>query len=238
MTPGASRRTQPPFVSRAILRSTNLDLRNEILFAEPTRRARLVTKSLAAFARPVGPPAAEHVIVKSVHSGLAAGFITALADPIVILVRRNPLNGVASWLEMGWRHQRLGKSVDQERVVGEMVGAAPPSDDAALDRLHAWSYSALTRALDLEAERAATWVVVQHEELCRDPLNRFAELFERVGLPWSDEVKRTLEERNDRATGYMTKRVAAEEPERWRERLDSDQEEMIRDTAQRLSVSC
>lgn len=238
LTPGSARRSSPPAVTRSILWRTSLDLRNEILFADSTRRARIFERSLAAFARPVGPPATDHVIVKSVHCGLATRFVLEHADPIVVLVRRNPLNGVASWLDLDWRHQRLGKSAEQERQVGEMVGAPPPPDDSAIERLHAWSYTALTRAMDLEAERSASWIVVQHEDLCRDPMAAFTELFVRVGLPWGDAVERTLTERNDHATGYTTKRVASDEPERWRTRLDRGQEAIIRETAERLSIAC
>lgn len=237
LTPGSGR-DSASLAGRTILRRTTLDLRNEILFGVPTRRARLVTRSLAAFARPVSPPASDHIVVKSVHSGLAAGFVTALADPVIVLVRRNPLNGVASWLDLRWRHQRLAGSAEQERIVGELVGAPPPPDDAPIEQLHAWSFTALTRALDLEAERAGNWIIVQHEDLCRDPSDRFMELFERTGLPWSDAIEETLASRNDRSTGYETKRIASEEPERWRDRLDGEQESTIRRTAQLLDVEC
>lgn len=237
LTPGSGRE-QTSRIGRALLKRTSLDLRNEILFGVPTRRARLAERALAAFARPVSPPVGDHTVVKSVHSGLAAGFVTALADPIVVLVRRNPLNAVASWLDLGWRPQHLGATADEERAVGELVGANRPADGAPIEEQHAWSFTALTRALDLEADRTGTWNVVQHEDLCRDPAGGFRELFERTGLPWTRATEDALASRNDRSTGYETKRIAAEEPDRWRDRLDHDDAATIRRTAERLGVEC
>ncbi len=59
----------------------------------------------------VGVPGAEHVIVKSVRSELAMDWIVARFRPQVLLVERNPLNVLASWIELDYvRDPRGGGS--------------------------------------------------------------------------------------------------------------------------------
>ncbi len=201
-----------------------------------SRRSRVTQRALDRFARPRHPPSTDVLVVKSVHSPAAAGFVTALTDATVVVIRRNPLNAVASWLELGWAPQRLAGNAEEEHQFGEVVGCAPPAEDAPLVVQHAWSYAALTRILDIEVARHPEWIVVQHEELCADPRAEFGRLFEQLGLPMSDEVSSALDLHDAPASGYTTKRVASDQPERWRDRLDTDQIEQICQVASNLSI--
>jgi hypothetical protein len=228
-------------MARAALRSTNLDLRNEMLrnaSAPISRRARATLALLDRTSSPTRPSPADLLIVKSVHSPASAGFISRVVDATVVVIRRNPLNAVASWLELGWRPQRLAGDATQERELGELVDAAPPPENASLVEQHAWSYAALTRALDIETAHHPEWLVVQHDELCTDPQTEFARLFERLGLTMSSEVLDLLAQHDTPATGYTTKRVANEQPNRWRDRLDTEQVDVIRRIASSLAIDC
>jgi hypothetical protein len=223
--------------SRSVLRTTDLPTRNAILFGPSTARSRTTKAALAALARPSGPPGGPALVVKSVHSPLAIEFIAARWDVQVVLIRRNPLNAVSSWLERGWLPQLLGRSRQQAEELGRRLGCAPPGADRPLEEQQAWSYTAMTRALDLAAERHPEFVTVEHEDLCQDPPARFAALFERIGLPWHDAVEEHLHRNNAPATGYRTQRVAAEEPERWRSRLTADQVSSVERIASCLGVA-
>ena len=230
-------------VAKGLLRLSTLDDRNAMLVpatADPTpMRVRLLPRGLALTARPQTPGVAEIQVVKSVHTPTAADFVTAMTDDPVVVIRRNPLNAVASWLELGWKRQRLGGSPAAERAIAESIGgSAPPSDDAPILEHHAWSYAALTRSLDLAVEHHPEWIVVQHEDLCNDPVGGFRGMFETLDLPFTDEVVATLDERNRPSTGYETKRVASDQAERWKERLDDQQVATIRNIAASLSVDC
>jgi hypothetical protein len=197
-----------------------------------------VTAALRATARPEPPPAGDLQVIKSVHSPAAAGLVSALGDATVVVIRRNPLNGVASWLDLDWWAQPVGGSATEQERLGALLGSAPPDDDAPIEQHHAWSFSALTRVLDLEAERHPDWVVVQHEDLCRDPVERFRELFERIEVPLGRSTEEALRSHEGQASGYVTQRVAADQPDRWRERLSDEQAELIRRTAASLSIDC
>jgi hypothetical protein len=67
------------------------------------------------------------------------------------------------------------------------------------------------------------WLLVTHEDLCVDPALRIREVCDRAGLPWSDDVRRFLEESNRPGTGFSNVRVTREQPTRWRGRLDDQQ---------------
>lgn len=224
--------------ARTILRSTNLATRNAVLFHTPSRRARVVERALRLTARPMSPPPADVHIIKSVHSPMSAGFVAALTDAQVVVIRRNPLNAVASWLELGWLPQHIGANAAQEQEIGESLGAPPPPDSAPIEVRQAWSYAALTRSLDIEAAQHPDWLVVQHEDLCNAPGEGFDTLFERLGLTLGSEVEASLAEHDQPDSGYATRRVASAQAERWKTRLSDEQVEMIRSTAGSLSVPC
>ncbi len=56
----------------------------------------------------------------------------------------------------------------------------------------------------------------------------FAALAERVGLRWTDAAERFVEESDRQGSGFVTARVAAEQGERWRDRLSADEVDLVR----------
>ena len=237
-TPSQRRHAIVDAPARAVLRSTSLATRNAVLFQTPSRRARVVERALRLTARPVSPPPADLHIIKSVHSPMSAGFVAARTDAQVVVIRRNPLNAVASWLELDWLPQHLGADAEQEQRIGAALGAPPPPATAPLEVRQAWSYTALTRALDIEAARHPDWLVVQHEDLCNDPTGGFRSMFERLDLAFGPEVQASLTENDRPESGYVTRRVASEQAERWKTRLSDVQVDRIRSTAESLSIDC
>lgn len=239
LTPGSAAAPRwRNLTGRAVLRSTDLPTRNAILFDQPTPRSRATLAALNRVAGPTSPPEPESaLVVKSVHSPLAIEFLVARWDVQVVVVRRNPLNAVSSWLELGWLPQQLGRSRDEADLLGERLGTPPPSADSPLDEQQAWSYTAMTRALDEASARHPEFVVVQHEDLCRDPQAQFRALFDRLGLGWDARVEEHLRRNDAPASGYTTQRLAAEQPDRWRLRLTEDQIARIRRIADSLGVS-
>jgi hypothetical protein len=100
-----------------------------------------------------------------------------------------------------------------------------PELDAAASRLQrlAWEVGLFTCALRGGVEAHADWLSVSHEHLCADPIARFRSLFEQVGYPWSPAVEDYLRESDRPGEGWSTHRVAADQPDRWRRRLDAGQ---------------
>jgi hypothetical protein len=63
---------------------------------------------------------------------------------------------------------------------------------------------------------------VDHEALCADPVARFRELANAVGLDWTAENEAVLVASNRPGTGYELHRVQADLPGSWRRRLSPE----------------
>ncbi len=101
----------------------------------------------------------------------------------------------------------------------------------------AFTYATLATELREASARHPDWTVARHEELCVDPADSFRVLAERVGLEWGPAAEQFLGESDAEGTPYRTLRRTAEQPERWRERLDAEQVATIRDVLARFPGS-
>jgi len=62
-------------------------------------------------------------------------------------------------------------------------------------------------------------IFVTHEDLCDDPATTIRRVSEQVGLEWTDDIDRFLNESNRHGEGLAPVRIATEEPTKWRQRL-------------------
>ena len=97
-----------------------------------------------------------------------------------------------------------------------------------------FEYGVLASALRDAAARHDDWTIVRHEQLCTDPVVEFRALAATLGLGWNDAATEFLTESDRDGTGYQTNRRATDQPDRWRERLDAEQLEIIRATLDRF----
>jgi hypothetical protein len=162
-------------------------------------------------------------VVKSVHAPLAVEWVAERFSPRVVLIRRHPMNVLASWVELGWGDAALHSNPVVRSALGDRLHLPELSPDAtALSRV-AWQVGLFTSATHDALSRHPEWVDLVHDRVCLDPPGQFRALFERLRLTWSDEVARYLAESNRAGSGYRPERVAAEQPERWRTRLSPEQ---------------
>jgi hypothetical protein len=145
-------------------------------------------------------PRPRHVVVKSVHSALALEWIAHRYQPRMVVLWRDPLNVVSSWMALGWDRTH---SVDPQRPVVredllEPLGLRPPATGSSAVTQVAWMVGLLMTALKQAAERNPDWIVVSHDELCHDPRARFRELYARLGLDWTAETDAYLAASDER----------------------------------------
>lgn len=183
---------------------------------------------LSAAARPAswravdasGSPAAVPV-VKSVHAQLSVEWVARRFEPQVLVCLRHPLNVAASWLEFGWGGCALDSNPRVRRRAERWRMPELPPDRTPVHEV-AWEVGLFVSALRDAAARHPEWPAVTHEEMCVEPVDRFRALYGRLGLEWSPEAERYLTESDRPGTGYMTARVAADQPGRWRTRLSPE----------------
>jgi hypothetical protein len=199
-------------------------------WCDPGRRNPVPLEIIAALAAPGGsPPRYERPIVKSVHALLSAEWVIRRWHPVPVVVRRHPLNLVASWRRVSLGDKRGESALEYTEPVraimppravaefGAPGGEPPPAEDrlAAL----AWRVGLLCSAREELIARLDQIVCVDHDELCRAPAEGLQSVAGRLGLEWTDACDRALQRAERPGEGFVTQRIAAEQPDRWRTRL-------------------
>ena len=218
-------------VARAVYARTPVDRRWEAWLGG---RESVALRLASRLALPrVADPDARHVVVKSVRSELAVEWIVERFRPRVLVVERHPLNVLASWIELDFvRDGREAASVaDYAR---HRFGVEPPLPDDPQLVQQAYYFGVLASGLHAAVEHHPEWITMSHEELCVDSHARFEALATGLGLEWSDDARKFLDDSNEEGAGYRTSRRTEAQPERWRERLDAEQIATIRATLARF----
>ncbi len=173
-----------------------------------------------------GSPGATHHVVKSVTVPLALEWLAARYQPAVVLVRRHPLDVLASRVGFGTIflanvHHYVDPDAMAQRVERWGVPPRPPATDGFAHLV--WMAAFTMSAYDEVAARHAEFHVVDHETLRADPQAQLRRLVDAVGLEWSDRADEHLRASNRPGTGFETKRVAEAASSDGRDRLSPDQ---------------
>jgi hypothetical protein len=137
-------------------------------------------------------PSPRNVVVKSVNSMLALDWIAHRYAPTVVVLHRNPLNVVSSWVVLGLNPRRVSEHPAIRRALVQPLGLDEPDRDASAVTIAAWNVGLLTTALKQACDRHPEWIVESHDDLCADPVARFRSLTERIGLHWTDGMEQYL----------------------------------------------
>ena len=176
-------------------------------------------------------------VVKSIDAVFALDWLLARYDLRVVLVRRHPLDVLASQWELFSEIEPCRYPNDRAVTARMERWRIPPSpsDDRFAER--AWYVGFEMSAYQEAADSNPEIRVASHEALCADPLREFRRLVADVGLEWSPECEQYLHASNVAGTGYERKRVAAEEPGKWRTRLSDEQLHVARQTLRYFPIA-
>jgi hypothetical protein len=176
-------------------------------------------------------------VVKSVHAPLALEWLAHCFPAVrVVVLLRHPAGVLSSWRELNLPDQ--DRALDHHpRIRDGLVGAwgvQPPGQDA-LSRA-AWQVCLLTAALLDAAGRHPQWLLVEHENLCRRPPERFAALAGELGMAWNDRAEQYLRASDTTGEGFAVHRRADEQPGRWRARLTAAELDVLASTMQQFPL--
>jgi len=206
-------------------------------FAGTSRNARLSLAERLAVPEQGSKPSSWFV-VKSVYAQLCVEWISSRHATGTVVVVRNPLEIVGSWVILGWLGPRTPDPLSSvptalvDELMAEHAAPAPPA--SRLGRA-AWVIGVLQRALEDAASRSPNLALVEHERLHRSPLDEFPRLAAATGLPWSESGDRAIEQGRTPGTGYETRRVASQLEDAWRGRLSDDEAREVREVLEPLS---
>ena len=135
-----------------------------------------------------------HVVVKTVNAMFSLDWIAARYTPAVLILRRNPLNIVSSWVVLGmWVDRPVSQHpAITERYLKPLGIIAPDAASATPIRIAAWNVGLLTLALKQAAARHPGWMVESFDELSAEPELGFRSITARLGLAWSPAMEQYL----------------------------------------------
>jgi hypothetical protein len=195
------------------------------VLAPPPRHTSLTLKLALLMSRPAHTRLqARHRVVRSVQVALALEWVVDRLKPRVVVVRRHPLDIVASRVQLGFldhANQYVDEAAVAERVAGWPCPPRPSGDDAFANLV--WLAAFEMSVYDEVSSAHRDWIVVDHEDLCVEPVEKFRRLAGDLGLQWTDECQRYLESSNRPGEGFDTKRVSSELSGKWKTALSTDQ---------------
>ncbi len=213
------------FIRKAAMKAATPELASEILDTPTDQLSSKAARLLEALRKtPTGKiaPATGPLVVKTVHSCFGLERVAERSGGPIVVVVRNPRNGIASWLNMNWQvHRFESNPLVVDRIVNDLGVTPPPTGDHVIDT--AWTYGLLDAALRKAAFSNPDWLLVEHESLSENPIEGFRDLFDKTGLAWSSAIERHIEAGDKAGDGYNTTRVRADLRHAWKTRLTEDQ---------------
>jgi hypothetical protein len=173
---------------------------------------------------PGGPT---HRVVKSIYIMFSLDWIVERYRPQVVVIQRNPLNVVSSWVKLGISSFDLATRPQIRERHLDRLGVAPPRPAATPLEVAAWTVGLLTTVLAEAVEKRPQWPVILHEDLCVEPRAKFHQVYDDVGLTWTEASERYLVDSDRPGEGLRPVRVTREQPDRWKQRLTPGEVTMI-----------
>jgi hypothetical protein len=165
------------------------------------------------------PGRAQNIVVKTIYATFSLEWLVARYRPQIIAMQRNPLNVVSSWRELHIPLFDLATRANLRTRYVEPLGIEPPEPGAPEVAQIAWHVGLLTHVIAQALDRHPEWIFVTHEDLCEDPATTIRRVSDQVGLEWTDDIDRFLNDSNRHGEGLAPVRIATEEPTKWRQRL-------------------
>jgi Sulfotransferase family len=179
------------------------------------------------------PGAPEHTVAKSVMAHFSLQWIWERFHPRVVIIQRNPLNVVSSWITLNVHGFDIHRRAAILERFAEPIGIRSPGPDASPLSLTAWWVGLLNVTLARAAAVHPEWIVISHESLCDETELAFHDLYARLGLTWTARSDKFLAEYGyHRPTfrpsyapgeGLTAREITRAQTQRWRERLSDDQ---------------
>jgi len=180
-------------------------------------------------------------LVKEPHAVFSAEWFARRLGSDVVITVRHPAAVVSSWKRLGWSFD-FAHLLEQPALIrdwlrpfkSEMEAALAPSHDL-VDRV-ALLWRVVYAVVAEYQNRFPEFILLRQEDLSREPLERFAALYDRLGLPFTSAARHAVtvssSSQNPKETPvespYETQIDSRATLDGWRRRLDADEVRRIR----------
>ncbi len=178
------------------------------------------------------------LVVKSVHAILSLPWIERYFDPKIVVILRNPLNVIASYLRMGIKDS-LRNIFIQGSLARDYLSEhrdVIQADENAVRQMAA-QIGGIYKVIEEQLKEHPRWVVVRHEDLCRDPIGTYRRLYQHLDLEWTQRVVDVIQASNRPGQGFITQRVAQAEIDKWRSELAPSQVREVQEIIRAFNLS-
>lgn len=133
-------------------------------------------------------------VIKDPIGCLLSGFLQRRFGVQPVLMMRHPVTFIASVQRLGWK-LTLDPLLKQQELMDDYLAADESGLRSAGDDpivVNAYLWRALYSVLLQQAGEGPNWLILRHEDLSSEPVDRFRELYGQLALPWSGKVERRV----------------------------------------------
>jgi Sulfotransferase family len=186
-------------------------------------------------------------VMKDPIAAFSSSWLSSTFGMATVVLVRHPAAFAASLVRLGWSHpfeDFLAQPALMEEQLqdfeGEITGMVKAKPDIIDQASLLWRliYSVL---LDYRAAHPG-WIFVRQEDLARDPVRGFADLYRRLGLDYSQKIIDRVgwyssgsREREADAAPYAIQRDSRRTISSWRWRLSKEQQSRLRAQVEELA---
>jgi hypothetical protein len=143
-------------------------------------------------------------LVKDPMAVFSAEWIAERFDAQVVVVVRHPAAFASSIKLDGWAHpfshflDQPGLIEDHLEPFREEIEAFAREEHEILDQA-ALLWRLVHHAIAGYRSKHPDWLIVRHEDLSREPIEGYADIFEALGLPYTEDVQQAIDQSTSRS---------------------------------------
>ena len=177
------------------------------------------------------------LIVKSVHMPLALSWFRKQYEIPTLLVLRHPFDIASSHLRLNMPDADRNVC-SQSPLCRDVIDSRSPSTSEPLTSRLAYQLAIMKKVVEQTVSQDKGIIVVHHEALCLDPINRFKDICLKLDLPWSSEIEHKISDLDRKGPdGYSLRRKTREQVGKWKKELSPEILKTLRTTFESVGVS-
>lgn len=135
-------------------------------------------------------------VIKDPTASLLSEFLYYNFDFTPVIVVRHPVSLVASLKRMGW-HPNLGVLRGNEKLIEDHFSEEKEfleKEWGTVELDGAAHWRAVNKVLLEQYDRhQEDWILVRHEDICRQPVSEFKKIYDDLGLSWGRSVTKRIQ---------------------------------------------
>jgi len=162
-------------------------------------------------------------IIKSVHSFLSIPYLKKHFDFIPLIILRNPAAVISSMI--GMNMPDIQRNVfENPSIVRDFLAPYKDQIDKLNNKFELYGLQVgIFHFILNEYIKKYNYHVVLHEDIVQNPLERFSELFDNLGIKAETDLQELLSKKNKKGKGYELNRDLNTVNEKWKMDLSDNQ---------------